>query len=161
VSALLDRASSSLVRHRNATRKPLRLSCAIQHNVSAGRSHSRSPLQTHSLQVNNRLVRAAKQAASVVPSRQLQPVSSASWICALQERPAGPPDLPPHQGLDRSPPDHRLRRPRRQSLDRAPDRLAHLTVHFQGGWISVPAGAVAQRQTLHIRTAPSLPCPPE
>jgi IPT/TIG domain len=32
-----------------------------------------------------------------------------------------------------------------------------MKVHFQGGWINVPAGAVAQRQTLHIRTAPPLP----
>jgi hypothetical protein len=35
-----------------------------------------------------------------------------------------------------------------------------MTVHFQGGWINVPAGAVAQRETLHIRTAPSLPSAP-
>jgi hypothetical protein len=35
-----------------------------------------------------------------------------------------------------------------------------MTVHFQGGWINVPAGAVAQRQTLHIRTAPPLPSAP-
>lgn len=32
-----------------------------------------------------------------------------------------------------------------------------MTVHFQSGWISIPAGAVAQRRTLHIRMAPSLP----
>jgi IPT/TIG domain len=32
-----------------------------------------------------------------------------------------------------------------------------MTVHFQGGWIDVPAGAVARQQTLHIRTAPPLP----
>ena len=35
-----------------------------------------------------------------------------------------------------------------------------MTVHFQGGWINVPAGAVAQRQTLHVRTAPPLPSGP-
>jgi IPT/TIG domain len=32
-----------------------------------------------------------------------------------------------------------------------------MTVHFQGGWINVPAGAVARQQTLHIRMAPPLP----
>lgn len=35
-----------------------------------------------------------------------------------------------------------------------------MTVHFQGGWIEVPAGAVAQQQTLHIRMAPALPSTP-
>jgi hypothetical protein len=35
-----------------------------------------------------------------------------------------------------------------------------MTVHFQGGWVNVPAGAVAQPQTLHIRTAPSIPSAP-
>lgn len=35
-----------------------------------------------------------------------------------------------------------------------------MTVHFQGGWINVPPGAVAQQQTLHIRTAPPLPSAP-
>lgn len=35
-----------------------------------------------------------------------------------------------------------------------------MTVHFQGGWIKVPAGAVMQRRTLHIRTAPPLPSAP-
>jgi hypothetical protein len=34
------------------------------------------------------------------------------------------------------------------------------TVRFQGGWVNVPPGAVAQRQTLHIRTAPPLPSAP-
>jgi hypothetical protein len=32
-----------------------------------------------------------------------------------------------------------------------------MTVHFRGGWIKIPAGAVAQQQMLHIRTAPPLP----
>jgi len=42
-----------------------------------------------------------------------------------QKRPAGPAHLPPPARLDRSPPDHRARRPGGQPLDRAPDRLVH------------------------------------
>ena len=34
------------------------------------------------------------------------------------------------------------------------------TVHFRGGWVTVPAGALARRQVLHIRTAPALPSAP-
>lgn len=34
------------------------------------------------------------------------------------------------------------------------------TVHFRGGWINVPAGAVARQQTLHIKIAPALPSAP-
>jgi len=35
-----------------------------------------------------------------------------------------------------------------------------MTVHFQGGWVDVPAGAVARQQMLHIRMAPALPSAP-
>ena len=35
-----------------------------------------------------------------------------------------------------------------------------MTVHFQGGWINVPAGAVTQQRTLHVRTASPLPSAP-
>jgi hypothetical protein len=42
-----------------------------------------------------------------------------------QKRPAGPPGVPPHPRLDRSPPDHRVRRAGRQPLDRASHRLVH------------------------------------
>src|SRR5262249_44611688 len=52
---------------------------------------------------------------SAVPDREVIPDG--------QERPAGPARLPPPARLHRSPPDHRLRRPGRQPLDRAPDRL--------------------------------------
>ena len=34
------------------------------------------------------------------------------------------------------------------------------TVHFRGGWVTVPAGAVARQQMLHIRTARGLPPAP-
>src|SRR5260221_11665621 len=30
-------------------------------------------------------------------------------------------------------------------------------VRYPGGWVDVPAGAVARQQTLHVRTAPRLP----
>ena len=42
-----------------------------------------------------------------------------------KQRPAGPAGLPPPARLHRGPPDHRVRRPGRQPLDRAPDRLVH------------------------------------
>jgi len=35
-----------------------------------------------------------------------------------------------------------------------------MTVDFRGGWVTVPAGAVARRQMLHIRMAPALPSAP-
>ncbi len=35
-----------------------------------------------------------------------------------------------------------------------------MTVHFQGGWINVPAGTVARQVTLHVKTAPALPSAP-
>jgi hypothetical protein len=38
-------------------------------------------------------------------------------------------DLPPQARLQRSPPDHRVRRPGRQPLDREPDRLVNPQVH--------------------------------
>ncbi len=43
----------------------------------------------------------------------------------VQARPASPAHLPPQARLHRSPPDHRLRRPRSQPLDRNPDRLVN------------------------------------
>ena len=33
-------------------------------------------------------------------------------------------------------------------------------MHFQGGWVNVPAGAITRQETLHIRTAPTLPSAP-
>ena len=57
----------------------------------------------------------------------------------VQERPAGPADLPPQTRLHRSPPDHRVRRPGRQPLDRAP----------------APAGRSASSSRPPAATAPS------
>src|SRR5438445_13339648 len=35
-----------------------------------------------------------------------------------------------------------------------------MKVRFPGGWVDVPAGAVARQQTLHVRSAPPLPSAP-
>jgi Type II intron maturase/Bacterial sugar transferase len=60
-----------------------------------------------------------------------------------QKLPASPAGLPSPARLDRGPPDHRLRRPGRQPLDRAPYRLVHPEVrphhpplphHTDPGW---------------------------
>ena len=54
-----------------------------------------------------------------VRDRRLPPaVPDREELPDVQARPAGPADLPPQARLDRSPPDHRVRRPRRQPLDR-------------------------------------------
>jgi hypothetical protein len=37
---------------------------------------------------------------------------------------------------------------------------AGMKVRFQGGWVDVPAAAVARRETMHVRTAPPLPSGP-
>ena len=50
-----------------------------------------------------------------VRDRRLPPaVADREELPDVQARPAGPADLPPQTRLDRSPPDHRVRRPRRQ-----------------------------------------------
>ena len=61
-----------------------------------------------------------------VRHRRLPPaVAHREELPDVQTRPAGPAGLPPQARIDRGPPDHRVRRPGRQPLDRAPNRLEH------------------------------------
>ena len=61
-----------------------------------------------------------------VRHRRLPPaVAHREGLPDVQARPTGPPDLPPHPRLHRSPPERRVRRHGRIALDRAPNWLEH------------------------------------
>jgi hypothetical protein len=54
-----------------------------------------------------------------------RPLAGRGLVPDVQERPASPAHLPPHQGRDRGPPDHRVRRPGHLPATPRPDRDEH------------------------------------
>ncbi len=76
----------------------------------------------------------------------------------VQARPAGPADLPPQARLHRSPPDHRVRRPGRQPLDRSTGPAG------RSGNSSAPPAATAPSRSRpaahHHRRRPATRRPP-
>jgi hypothetical protein len=79
--------------------------------------------------VNRELQQKARALAGLkgyITNRRLPPaVPDREKLPDGQKRPAGPARLPPHPRLDRSAPDHRVRRARGQPLDPALHRMVH------------------------------------
>jgi integrase len=76
----------------------------------------------------------------------------------VQARPPGPAHLPPPARLHRGPPDHRLRRPRHQPLDRSPNRLVHPQVRPHRP--PLPHHRIPDRRPHHHRRRPPARRPP-
>jgi hypothetical protein len=82
---------------------------------------------------------------SALPDREVLPDD--------QERPAGPPGLPPQARLHRSPPHDRARRPGGQPLDRARHRLVHPQIRQDSP--PIPNHPDPGRRPRHHRSRPT------